>query len=74
MTRSTELEPLDKPGPARCAIGGCVTRAACNRTIPVRPRGEEMPMSIGETIQSARKSAGLTQEQLAARVYVTRWR
>lgn len=33
-----------------------------------------MPMSIGETIQSARKSAGLTQEQLAARVYVTRWR
>lgn len=29
-------------------------------------------MSIAETIQSARKSAGLTQEQLAARVYVTR--
>lgn len=29
-------------------------------------------MSIGETIQSARKSAGLTQGQLAARVYVTR--
>lgn len=72
VTRSTELEPLGKPGAARCAIGGCVTRAACNRTIPVRPRGEEMPMSIGETIQSARKSAGLTQEQLAARVYVTR--
>ena len=29
-------------------------------------------MSIGETIQRARKGAGLTQEQLAAKVYVTR--
>ena len=29
-------------------------------------------MSIGETIQNARKKAGLTQEQLAAKVFVTR--
>lgn len=29
-------------------------------------------MAVGEKIQSARRAAGLTQEQLAARVYVTR--
>ena len=29
-------------------------------------------MGVGEAIQSARKKAGLTQEQLAAKVYVTR--
>ena len=29
-------------------------------------------MSVGETILTARKNAGLTQEQLAAKVYVTR--
>jgi DNA-binding XRE family transcriptional regulator len=29
-------------------------------------------MSVGKTIQDARRKAGLTQEQLAARVYVTR--
>ncbi len=29
-------------------------------------------MSVGKTIQDARKKAGLTQEQLAAKVYVTR--
>ena len=29
-------------------------------------------MSVGNTIQSARRKAGLTQEQLAAKVYVTR--
>lgn len=29
-------------------------------------------MSVGQTIQNARKKAGLTQEQLAAKVFVTR--
>ena len=29
-------------------------------------------MGVGKTIQNARRTAGLTQEQLAAKVYVTR--
>ena len=35
-------------------------------------QGKGTDMSVGEAIQSVRRARGLTQEQLAAKVYVTR--